>query len=37
VLLRNKEKYMSLQLVKAHRSKAYLKLGMSAPSGGGKV
>lgn len=28
---------MALQLKKAQRSKAYLKLGMSAPSGGGKT
>ena len=28
---------MTLQLTKARRSKAYLKLGMSAPSGGGKT
>lgn len=28
---------MALQLTKAQRSKAYLKLGMSAPSGGGKT
>lgn len=27
----------TLQLKKAHRAKAYLKLGMSAPSGGGKT
>ena len=28
---------MALQLKKAHRSKAYMKIGMSAPSGGGKT
>lgn len=28
---------MSLQLKKAHRSKAFIKIGMSAPSGGGKT
>lgn len=28
---------MALQLKKAHRAKAFLKLGMSAPSGGGKT
>ena len=28
---------MALQLAKAQRSKAYLKLGMSAPSGAGKT
>lgn len=28
---------MGLQLKKAHRSKAYIKIGLSAPSGGGKT